>query len=84
MIGTAPRSPTQEMKAFSLKSNFVGKRVRKMLIGRARKIKEAATSSPGVMIGGMRDGKTSKPSVKNMVICINHAAPSWKRITLRR
>ena len=33
--------------------------------------------------GRIRLGKTSRPSVRNMAICMSQARPSWNRVRLR-
>ena len=51
-------------------------RVAKTAMGRAQTIKNSARSRPADATGTSWEGKTCRPSVRNITICINHARPS--------
>ncbi|CSB77397.1 Uncharacterised protein [Vibrio cholerae] len=77
MIGTAPRSPTQETNHFSRAVKLLnGARPIHTAMGRAKRIIPTANAKPGSAISINSDGVTNKPSTKNMPICASHVMPS--------
>lgn len=78
-IGTAPRSPAQDTISLSARVSGVQASAISTLTGRATNARNSATASPLPATGGSCEGKTSRPSVRNITICISQAVPSWKR-----
>ena len=77
MIGTAPRSPTQEMKAFSRPWKARnGSSPTSTDNGRANRIIHNARPRAGRAMGSRSWGVTSSPSTRNMPICASQAMPS--------
>ena len=74
MMGTEPRRPTQESMTLSLMGIFLkGNRHMRTAIGLARNISTKQMNRPMPATGMSFDGKTSRPNVKNMTICISQA-----------
>ncbi|MCY1185441.1 hypothetical protein D9M73_262180 [compost metagenome] len=77
MIGTAPRRPTQEIKAFSRPWKALnGSRLATTDKGRATRIIHRARPRAGRAMGSRSWGVTSRPSTRNMPICASQAMPS--------
>ncbi|MNP41430.1 hypothetical protein D3C76_1351340 [compost metagenome] len=77
MMGTAPRRPTQAMKAFSRSWKArKGNNPRKTDSGRARTIIHRARPRAGRMMGNSSWGVTSRPRTRNMPICASQVRPS--------
>jgi len=75
-IGTAALSPTQEIRSFCASPRWPRGNVRNTLIGRATNIKNKDSKSPPTHTETSWDGNTSRPRVKNIVICISQEMPS--------
>ncbi len=75
-MGTAPRRPTQATMAFSRIVRRLEARVAKTATGQPTRRRKGDITMPLPATAGSREGKTSRPSVRNVAICINHAKPS--------
>ncbi len=82
MIGTAPRSPTQETRAVSRIGRRNPASTANTATGRATTMSVAATSSDGPATSSSSLGNTSRPSMTNIEICASHAMASWNRMRL--
>src|SRR3990167_7374009 len=77
MIGTAPRRPTQAIKARSRSWKARnGSRPIKIDSGRANRIIHSARPRAGRAIGNSSWGVTSRPRTRNIPICASQARPS--------
>ena len=72
-MGTAPRRPTQAMKAISRRVKRNGFRHNQTATGRASRMSTAAITSPAGTSCHRREGVTSRPSSRNMPACDSHA-----------
>ena len=68
-MGTAPRRPTHEMKAISLRAKRMGARHNQTDSGRAMSMSTSEMPSAGQSVSSNRVGVTSRPSNRNM--------PAW-------
>lgn len=75
-MGTAPRKPTQEMKAISCLVKRSGLRHSQTEIGRATSISTAATPKAGHKVRSASVGVTSNPSIRNIAAWESQAKPS--------
>jgi hypothetical protein len=67
-IDTAPRRPTQEMKAISGRGSRNGIRQSQTAIGRATKIRNRPSRVAGTRIAGNCEGVANRPRIRNMMI----------------
>ncbi len=81
--GTAPRRPAQPMSACSRRLNRAPTSEITVASGRLTKTTSSASSVPFQATSGSSDGKTSRPSVRNMPSCATQASPSWNAVTVR-
>ena len=81
-IDTAPRRPTQEMKAVSARGKRNGSRQSQTASGRATKIRNRPSTTEPSRIDGNCDGVANRPSTRNMMIWASHDTPSWKRFRI--
>ncbi len=72
-MGTAPRSPTQEMNTISPAGKRSGARHNHTASGRATTISTSDTPSAGPSVGSSCEGVTSRPSSRNMPACDSQA-----------
>ncbi len=85
MIGTAPRSPTQEINSRELMFIFLkGRRQSRTLSGRARTIMKMPIKVAGMAMDNISWGFTSNPKLRNMMIWKSQVMPLIKvAISLR-
>ena len=81
--GTAPRSPAQPRNAFSGMLKPLPSVLTSVASGRATNTTTSASSVPSHATSSRSAGKTSRPSVRNIVSCATHAMPSWNAVTVR-
>ena len=74
----APRNPTQETRTCCFTGVRNQDKMAKAATGRATNSTNKKSSVPGTATSGKRDGKASRPRVKNRAICISHDRPSKK------
>ena len=67
MIGTAPRSPTQEMSVDSFQLKWNGIRLTQTARGRAMNIRMKAADAPTQRLSRKKAGVASSPNNKNIV-----------------
>lgn len=78
MMGTAPRSPAQDMSAFSCQGSRNGASEMKTSSGRATTVSTSPTMTAGQKSSSRSCGVTRRPSSTNMPICAIQPSPSAK------
>ena len=86
MIGTAPRSPSQETASDSRMGNRNNSNSGVTTSGRAINAKIKAISVPLAITrtSSSDSGITKTPSTKNITICARYASDAWKRTMVLR